>query len=138
MQLQGTLAPLCGTNVLVWDYGDHLCTLHYRHRPRLWAGVPGHPHHNQKDGPFLRQGLVSTQDPHCPGHHCCYQQIERTFLSFLHLVPCCGITRDSFLSSRSSVTWFVRGEPSYYGGMIGEWSPSFPFAYLEPLVCVLG
>jgi len=40
MQLQGALAPLSGTNVLVWDHDDHLYTLHYRHRPRLWDDVP--------------------------------------------------------------------------------------------------
>ncbi len=61
MQLQGALAPLCGTNVLVWDYGDHLYTLHYRHRPRPWADVPGHPHYHQNEGSLFRQGLVATQ-----------------------------------------------------------------------------
>jgi hypothetical protein len=44
----------------------------------------------------------------------------------------------SVLFSRSSATWFVRGEPWFYGSMIGESSPSFPSACLEPLVCTLG
>ncbi len=81
MQLQGALAPLCGTNVLVWGYGDHLYTLHYRHRPRPWADVPAHPHVNQSDGSLFRQGLVATQVLRCHCHHFLYHQIRCTFLS---------------------------------------------------------
>ena len=81
MQLQGALVSLCGTNVLVWDYDDHLYTLHYRHRPRPWADVPGRPHFDQKEGSLFRQGLVATQDPSRRGHHCFYHQIRCTLLS---------------------------------------------------------
>jgi hypothetical protein len=79
MQLQGALAPLSGTNVLVWNYDDHLYTLHYRHRPRPWAEVPGHLQFNQNEGSLFRQGLVSTQDPRCRRHRRCYHQIGCTF-----------------------------------------------------------
>jgi len=86
MQLQGALAPLCGTNVLVWDYGDHLYPLHYRHRPRPWAGVPGHPHYDQNEGSLFRQGLVATQVLRSQCHHDRYHRIECMFFPFLHLV----------------------------------------------------
>jgi hypothetical protein len=81
MQLQGALAPLSGTNVLVWDYDDHLYTLHYRHRPRPRTDVPVHPHVNQRPGSLFRQGLVGTQGPARRGHHCVYHRIRCTFLS---------------------------------------------------------
>ena len=138
MQLQGSLIPLSGTHVLVCDHDDHFYTLHYRHRPRPRADVPRHPHRDQKDGPLFRQGLVATQDPRRRRHHLRYHQIECTFPPFLYLVPYCGITRNLALSSQSSAMWFVHGEPRFYGSMIGEWSPSFPSAYLGPLVCALG
>jgi len=81
MQLQGALAPLCGTNVLVWDNGDHFYTLHYRHRPRPTADAPEHRHQPQIEGSLDRQASVATQDPSRRGHHCFYHQIRCTFLS---------------------------------------------------------